>query len=147
MICSTVLELIYPGTGGANNSMTRYSDNNRRYKPREDTPIVASYSTNERREYVCSYCNRTMTKLQDRNSANISFFCNACNIETNPEETDNLRTRSCLQMPEGVNTTPYVSTKFIEPTVGKTPSPVRGTFAELQRRGIRITNYKDEVKG
>ena len=35
-----------------------------------------------------------------------------CNIQTNAEETDNLRTRSRLQMPEGVNTTPYVSTNF-----------------------------------
>jgi hypothetical protein len=88
-----------------------------------------------------------MSKLQDRNSANISYFCSACNVETNPEETDNLRTRSRLQIPEGVNTTPYVSTKFTEPTVGKSPPPVRGTFAELQRRGAKITNYKDEVKG
>src|SRR5687768_3807287 len=127
--------------------MTRYSDNNRRYKPREDTPIVASYNTNEHNEYVCSYCNRTMIKIQDRNSANISYFCSACNIQTNAEETDNLRTRSRLQMPEGVNTTPYVSTKFPDYSVGKSPPPVRGTFAELQRRGIKIKNYKDEVKG
>jgi hypothetical protein len=128
--------------------MTIYHDKNRRGSEPADTPIVASYNNNnESKEYVCSYCNRTMIKLQDRNSANISYFCNACNIQTNVEETDNLRTRSRLQMPEGVNTNPYASTKFPEPTVGKSPPPVRGSFAELQRRGIKITNYKDEVKG
>jgi hypothetical protein len=112
--------------------MTRYSDNNRRYKPREDTPIVASYNnTNERREYVCSYCNRTMIKLQDRNSANISYFCNACNIQTNAEETDNLRTRSRLQMPEGVNTTPYASTKFPEPTLDKKKTTIKRNLIHI----------------
>jgi hypothetical protein len=127
-------------------TMTVYGDRNRRVPA--DTPIVAGteWTQDPRREYVCSYCNRVMVKLQDRNSANISYFCNNCNIQTNADATDNLRTRSRLQMPEGVNTTPYASTKFHEPTVGRTPPPIRGTFAELQRRGMKIKNYKDEVK-
>jgi predicted RNA-binding Zn-ribbon protein involved in translation (DUF1610 family) len=126
--------------------MTIYHDKNRRGREPADTPIVASYNNNTSNEYVCPECNRTMIKLQDRNSANISYFCNACNIQTNAEETDNLRTRSRLQMPEGVNTTPYTSNKFPDYSVGKTPPPVRGNFAELQRWGIKIKNYKDTVK-
>ncbi len=69
-----------------------------------------------------------------------------CNIQTNAEETDNLRTRSRLQMPEGVNTTPYVSTNFPEYTVNKQPQEIRGSFKTLQNRGMKIKTYKDNVK-
>jgi hypothetical protein len=128
--------------------MTIYHDKNRRGREPADTPISvgSEWTQNPRREYVCSYCNRTMIKLQDNNSANISYFCNVCNIQTNAEETDNLRTRSRLQMPEGVNTTPYASTNFPEPSDSRSPPPVRGSFAELQRRGMKIKTYKDTVK-
>jgi hypothetical protein len=124
--------------------MTRYYDNKRIAAP-ADTPITAGteWTQDPRREYVCSYCNRTMTKLQDRNSANISYFCNMCNVQTNAEETDNLRTRSRLQMPEGGNTTPYVSTNFKEPTIGREPVTPKGSFAALQQRGIKIKNYNE----
>ena len=49
-------------------------------------------------------------------------------------------------MPEGVNTTPYVSTKFPEYSVSKKLVEPKGSFAALRARGIKITNYKDEVK-
>lgn len=127
--------------------MTVYGDRNRRERVPADTPIVASYNNNERKEYVCSECSRTMIRLQDMNSANFSYFCRTCNVTTNAEDTDNIRTRSRLQMPEGVNTNPYVSTAFPEYTVNKKPQEIRGTFKTLQNRGMRIKNYKDEVKG
>jgi hypothetical protein len=129
--------------------MTVYGDKNRRGRVPSDTPIVAGteWTQDPRREYVCSYCNRTMIKLQDRNSANISYFCNVCNIQTNADATDNLRTRSRLQMPEGVNTTPYASTKFPEPTLDKKKTTIKGGLAELVRKGsIRVTSYT-ESKG
>ena len=87
-----------------------------------------------------------MHRLTDRSGLSPSWYCSFCNSETHSEETDNLRTRSRLQMPEGVNTVPYSSTKFPEVTVGKTPPPVRGSFKTLQDRGMRIRNYKDSVK-
>jgi hypothetical protein len=125
--------------------MTVYGDKNKRGREPADVPISvgSEWTQDPRREYVCSYCNRTMVKLQDRNSANISYFCNMCNIQTNAEETDNLRTRSRLQMPEGVNTTPYASTKFTEPDLRKKKVEIKGGLAELQKRGIRITSYKE----
>jgi hypothetical protein len=136
-------------TGWAINTMTVYGDKNRRGRVPADTPIVAGteWTQDPRREYVCSYCNRTMTKLQDRNSANISYFCSACNVETNAEEIDNLRTRSRLQMPEGpVNTTPYVSTKFTEPTVGRKNKELTGSFKVLRDKGMKFTSVT-ESKG
>lgn len=128
--------------------MTKYYEDHNRGRKQDDTPIsVRNYqNTYEDRTLICSYCNRTMQRLFDASKLNPSWYCSFCNTETSSEEADNLRTRSRLQMPEGVNTTPYVSTNFVEPTVGKTPPPVRGTFAALQRRGIKIKNYKDSVK-
>jgi hypothetical protein len=127
--------------------MTIYHDRNRRGREPNDTPVSIGdeWNRDPRREYVCSYCNRTMIKLQDRNSANISFFCSMCNIQTNEEETDNLRTRSRLQMPEGVNTTPYIA-HTPEPGLKRKKVEVKGGLAELQKRGIRIKNYT-ESKG
>jgi DNA-directed RNA polymerase subunit RPC12/RpoP len=132
-------------TGWAINTMTVYGDKNRRGRVPADTPIVAGteWTQDPRREYVCSYCNRTMTKLQDRNSANISYFCSACNVETNAEEIDNLRTRSRLQMPEGpVNTTPYAAFPP-EPELKRKKVTIKGGLAELQKRGIKIKNYTE----
>jgi hypothetical protein len=125
--------------------MTRYY--NERHKGREpaDTPISvgSEWAQDPKREYVSSYCNRIMIKLQDMNSANFSYLCRECNVTTNAEDTDNLRTRSRLQMPEGVNTTPYVSTNFLEPSVNKKPVEPKGSFAALRARGIRIKNYNE----
>ena len=80
------------------------------------------------------------------NSANFSYFCRTCNVTTNAEDTDNIRTRSRLQMPEGVNTNPLASTKFPY-TVNKQLQEIRGIFKTLQNKGMRIRNYRDEVKG
>jgi hypothetical protein len=125
--------------------MTRYYNEHHRGRESADTPIVAGteWTQDPKREYVCSYCNRTMIKLQDMNSANFSYFCRTCNVTTNAEETDNLRTRSRLQMPEGVNTNPLASTNFKEPTVGRNPVEPKGAFAALRARGIRIKNYNE----
>jgi hypothetical protein len=128
--------------------MTKYYQDRHKFDKNSDTPIsVRDYqNTYEDRTLICSFCNRTMQRLWDPSRENPSWFCSACQIETSSEEADNLRTRSRLQMPEGVNTTPYASTKFPDISVGKKPIEPRGTFAALQRRGIKITNYEDTVK-
>jgi hypothetical protein len=125
--------------------MTRYSDNNRRYKPREDTPIVASYNTNEHKEFYCKWCSRLMTRLIDSSRQNVSWFCSACNVETNPE-IDSLRSKSRLEVPTGVNQNPNASTKFPEPDLRRKKTEIKGGLAVLQKRGIKITSYT-ESKG
>jgi hypothetical protein len=125
--------------------MTIYHDKNRRGREPNDTPIVASYNTNEHKDFYCKWCSRLMTRLIDSSRQNISWFCSACNIETNPE-IDSLRSKSRLEVPEGVNQNPYASTKFLEPDLRKKKTEIKGGLAELQKRGIKITSYT-ESKG
>jgi hypothetical protein len=96
---------------------------------------------------VFSKCNRILSKLQDRNGANESFYCSSCSIEVFPSEVESLRSKNKLTTPEGVyNQTPYASTKFTEPDLRKKKVEIKGGLAELQKRGIKITSYT-ESKG
>ena len=88
-----------------------------------------------------------MRLIWDSSKLNPSWYCSFCNTETHSEEVDNLRTRSRLQMPDGVNSNPLASTKFPEYSVSKPPTEIRGSFKTLQSKGMRIRNYKDSVKG
>jgi hypothetical protein len=63
-------------------------------------------------------------------------------MTVNPEESE-LRAESDIYAPSGVNTTPYASTKFKEPTLGRKKTEVRGGLAELQRRGMKIISYSE----
>jgi hypothetical protein len=47
-------------------------------------------------------------------------------------------------MSEGPPDTPLATTKFKEPTIGRKPKEIRGGLAELQRRGMKITNYSEQ---
>jgi hypothetical protein len=128
--------------------MTKYYSEKHRFDNNYDTPIAVRDYTNTSSDhtYYCSWCQRQLIKLHGRSGENVSYYCNFCSIETNPEEKE-LRSKSRIEPHEGTNKIPLASTKFPECSVGKTPPPIRGTFAELQRRGIKIKNYKDEVKG
>ena len=86
-----------------------------------------------------------LSKLIQRNGLSPSWYCNRCHVEYDPEAE--LRSKSKISMSEGPPDTPLASTNFKEPTVGRSPPPEPSTFAELQRRGMKIKNYKDEVKG
>jgi hypothetical protein len=126
--------------------MTKYYEDRNKGRKQDDTPIsLRNYQdTYEDRTLICSFCNRTMQRLFDASKLNPSWYCSFCNTETNSEEADNLRTRPRLQMPEGVNTTPYATTKFPEPGLGRKKTEVKGGLAELAKKGsIRITSYSE----
>jgi hypothetical protein len=127
--------------------LTKYLNDKHRGRPNADTPIVAGdeWYGESRPPFICDHCHTILSKLIQRNGLSPSWYCNRCNVEYDPEAE--LRSKSKISMSEGPTTTPLASTKFPEPTVGRSPPPVRGTFAELQRRGMKIKNYKDEVKG
>jgi DNA-directed RNA polymerase subunit RPC12/RpoP len=40
----------------------------------------------EKVEYVCSWCNRSLVRLNDRNNQSESWFCRNCSIEFNPDD-------------------------------------------------------------
>jgi hypothetical protein len=63
-------------------------------KPSDDKVIISSeYHKNDRPSYLCSFCNFTLSKLQDAGQNNTIYFCTRCSIEFNPE-SENLRRES-----------------------------------------------------
>jgi hypothetical protein len=76
---------------------------------------------------------------------NTTFWCRNCSVEFDPEE-ENLRKESMIIVPNrniepaatSISNTPDVSIRH-------TP-PMRGGFAELQKKGIRIKDYHTTEK-
>ena len=93
--------------------------------------------------FICSYCNRILTRLTDRSGNNELWFCNNCSIEFQTEN-ESIRHKQKLSVPN----------RNIEPAVAITPGipdisihhmpELKGTFKALQQKGIKITNYKEE---
>jgi hypothetical protein len=127
--------------------MTKWYDDQHKYRQDPGTPIVAggNWYGESQREFYCEYCQRRLAKLTSH-GLSPSWYCSHCQIESKPDEKE-MRSKGKLETAEGPPDTPLASTNFKEPTVGRTPPPIRGTFAELQRRGMKIKNYKDTVKG
>jgi len=115
-------------------------------KPTNDKIIISSeYYENDRPSYICSFCNQTLSCLTDAGQNNSTFWCRHCSIEWDPE-AENLRKESKLTVPD----------RNIEPAVSTTPGipdisirhepPLRGGFAELQKKGIKIKDYHTTEK-
>jgi hypothetical protein len=114
--------------------------------PNKDKVVISSeYYENERPSYICSFCNQTLIRLTDAGQNNTTFWCRHCSVEFDPE-SENLRKESKITVPD----------RNIEPAVATTPGipdvsirhtpPIRGGFAELQKKGLRIKNYKTTEK-
>src|SRR5688572_7319391 len=119
--------------------------NQTRLNPNKDKVIIGDEWTGEDNppSYVCNYCNRTLNRLIDSGGQNLSYYCNSCSIEYNPDN-DNVRRESKLGVPN----------RDIEPAVATTPGiqdisikhepKLKGGFAQLAKKGtIRFTSYSD----
>ena len=112
-----------------------------------DKVIIASeqYTGEDKPSYLCSFCNQTLIRLTDAGMNNTTFWCRHCSVEWDPE-AENLRKESKLTVPD----------RNIEPAVSTTPGipdisirhepPLRGGFAELQKKGLRIKDYHTTEK-
>jgi len=47
-------------------------------------------------------------------------------------------------MPEGVNTTPYVSSNFVESTVSRKKKELTGSFKVLHDKGMKFTSVTEK---
>jgi hypothetical protein len=118
-------------------------------KPNKDnkTIIGDEWSREDRPTFSCSWCNRDLVRLSDRNNQGESWFCRNCQIPFEPSETQ-LRKKSKLGMQReevelavaSIQTDP---SKEVE--IRRVP-PIRGGFAELQKRGLKITDYRTTEK-
>ena len=111
-----------------------------------DKVIISSeYYTNDRPSYICSFCNQTLSRLTDSGGQNTAYWCRHCSVEFNPED-ENLRKESKITVPDrniepAVSTTPGIQ----DISIRHTP-PIRGGFAELQKKGIKIKDYHTTEK-
>ena len=85
-----------------------------------------------REEHYCPCCQLRLSRLIDSSGLNTSYYCNHCSIEVIPSLTE-VRSASKLVTPEGPVESPSVSY----------PPEIKGGLAELKKRGIRITSYKE----
>src|SRR5215204_4361786 len=115
-------------------------------KPTNDKIVISSeYYTNDRPSYICSFCNQTLSRLTDSGGQNTAYWCRHCSVEFNPED-ENLRKESKLTVPDrniepAVSTTPGIQ----DISIRHTP-PIRGGFAELQKKGLKIKDYHTSEK-
>jgi hypothetical protein len=119
-------------------------------KPNKNKDIITigdEYSGEDRPVYLCSWCNCTLSKLQDAGKNNTTYFCTRCAIEFDPE-SENLRKESKLVVPDRSiqpAVTSIQSNMADEVEIRHTP-PIRGGFKELQDRGLKITSYRTDEK-
>jgi hypothetical protein len=116
-------------------------------KNKDIVTIGDEWTGEDRPSYLCSWCNCTLSKLQDAGQNNTTYFCTRCAIQFDPE-SENLRKESKLIVPnrnEAAVTS--IQTNMADKVVIRHTVPKRGGFAELEKKGtIRITDYKTTEK-
>jgi hypothetical protein len=90
--------------------------------------------------FSCKFCNRTLAKLIDSSGENVSYYCTNCSITT--YDTDDLRPERVIEMSDGPVEEPAASL-VPEPQLKRKKKEIKGTLAELQRRGVKVTSYKE----
>ena len=125
----------------------RLSQKRQPFKKDDKVVISSEFYKNDRPVYLCSWCNCTLSKLQDAGKNNTTYFCTRCAIEFDPE-SENLRKESKLIVPNR-NIEPAVTsiqTNMADEVAIRHTPPIRGGFKELQDRGLKITSYKTSEK-
>lgn len=117
-------------------------------KPSDDKVVISSeYYENDRPSYICSFCNQTLIRLTDAAQNNTSWWCRHCSVEFDPE-SENLRKESKLVVPDR-NIEPAVTsiqTNMADEVEIRHTPPIRGGLAELQKKGLKITDYHTTEK-
>jgi hypothetical protein len=118
-------------------------------KPKkEDKTIIGDeWNQEDHPIFSCSWCNRDLVRLSDRNNLGESWFCRNCQIPFEPSETQ-LRKKSKLGT-QREEIEPEVTSIQTDPSkeveIRHTP-PIRGGFLELQKKGLRIKDYRTTEK-
>jgi hypothetical protein len=102
----------------------------------------------ERPSFICSICNRTLTRLTDSSLQNTSFWCRNCSVEFDPE-SENVRRESKISVPDRneetlVAQTPGQDYLHKKIDIHKEPE-IKGGLKALKERGIKITNYEEHI--
>ncbi|HZA68318.1 MAG TPA: hypothetical protein VE548_01360 [Nitrososphaeraceae archaeon] len=69
--------------------------------------IGDEHTAPERIEYVCSWCNRSLVRLSDKNNQSESWFCRNCSIEFDSDD-EKIRHKQRLSIPHEDNNLQYL---------------------------------------
>jgi peptide subunit release factor 1 (eRF1) len=121
----------------------------RKLETKRDKVIISSeYYENDRHSYICSFCNRNLSRLSDAAGNNSTYWCRFCSIEFDPE-SENLRKESKIVVPDR-NVEPAITsiqTDFGKEVEIKREPELGGGFAQLAKKGtIRFTSYQTTEK-
>ena len=115
-------------------------------KNKDIVTIGDEWTGEEQPSYICDSCHCSLVRLSDRNNQNESWYCNRCSIEY-PDVT-NIRHQLKITVPDR-NIEPAVTsiqTNMADEVEIRHTVPIRGGFAELQKKGLKITSYKTNEK-
>jgi hypothetical protein len=129
--------------------MTKYTDSHNALEVRQDIPIAFSsekYELDmENKTYYCKWCNCNLI-LQDEGTR--EYMCAHCNATEFPElDQSDVRSSHDLEVPDTANPTEkdLAISYSPEPSLDKPPIELPGTFKALQNKGLRITNFREEI--
>jgi hypothetical protein len=90
----------------------------------------------------CSWYNRSLVRLADKNNQSESWFCRNCSIEFNPND-EQVSHKQKLTIPYQ-DSEPAVASIGVTPNVSIHHEPeLKGGFAALAKKGtIRFTSYQ-----
>jgi hypothetical protein len=113
---------------------------------KEDKSIIGDeWSGEDKPDYICSWCNCSLVRLSSGNNSE-SWFCRRCQIGY-PDTTETRKKSKLGTQREEIE--PQITSIQTDPTeaveIRHTP-PIRGGFAELQKRGLKITDYRTTEK-
>jgi transcription elongation factor Elf1 len=116
-----------------------------RPKKEDKTIIGDEWNQEDHPIFSCSWCNRDLVRLSDRNNQGESWFCRNCQIPFEPSETQ-LRKKSKLGT-QREEIEPEVTSIQIDPSKEveiRYEPELKGAFKALRDRGIRITSYRED---
>ena len=114
-------------------------------KNKDIVTIGDEWTGEEKPNYICDSCHCSLVRLSDRNNQNESWYCNRCSIEY-PDVT-NIRHQLKITVPENIEpAVTSIQTNMADEVEIRHTVPVRGGFAELQRKGLKIKDYRTSEK-
>jgi hypothetical protein len=99
----------------------------------------------EKVECVCSWCNRSLVRLSDKNDQSGSWFCRNCSIEFNSDD-EQVSHKQKLSIPVQDEEPAVASIQGInaDKVQIRHEPQLKGGFAQLARKGtIRFTSYQE----
>jgi hypothetical protein len=113
---------------------------------KEDKTIIGDeWSGKDKPDYVCSWCQRTLSRLIDSGGQNPCYYCNYCQISFEPSETQ-IRKKSKLgtQREEVEPAVTSIQTDQSKSVEIRHEPQLKGGFAQLAKKGtIRFTSYQE----